>query len=133
VHGQGLLLGVEFAPLSAPLLQHFRATDVYASLNWFIPKLNDTLNAFHAYYAMHCLLQTYAIYAQTARSHPLVLRVQPPLTITRAQVERFLEAMAAVCGEMTAFTDLMEAVVTKSIREVEIGALRPKATAEQPA
>jgi acetylornithine/succinyldiaminopimelate/putrescine aminotransferase/predicted amino acid dehydrogenase len=133
VRGQGLLLGVEFAPLSAPLLQHFRATDVSAGLSWFMPQMQDTLNAFHAYYAMHCLLQTHAIYAQTARSHALVLRVQPPLTTTRAQVGRFLEAMAAVCGEMKAFSDLMEAVVTKSIREVEIGAPRPKVTARYPA
>ena len=129
VRGQGLLLGVEFAPLSAPLLQHFRATDVSAGLSWFMPQLGDMLNAFHAYYAMHSLLEAHAIYAQTARSHPLVLRVQPPLTITRAQVVRFLEAMEGACCEMKAFADLTEAVVTKSIGEVEVGAPQPKATA----
>jgi acetylornithine/succinyldiaminopimelate/putrescine aminotransferase/predicted amino acid dehydrogenase len=129
VRGQGLLQGVEFEPLSPQLLQHFHATGSSNGMSWFVPQLDETLNALGAFYAMQSLLQSHAIYAQTARSHPLVLRVQPPLTITRAQIQRFLQSFEKVCSEMTAFTDLMEAVVTKSIGEVEITVPPSKAPA----
>ena len=119
VRGQGLLLGLEFEPLSQQLLQHFRAADASTGMAWFAPQLDDAVKAFNAFYAMQSLLQTHAISTQTARSHPFVMRVQPPLTITRAEVQRFLRAIESVCDEMTKFQDLMEAVVTKSIGQVE--------------
>ena len=85
VRGQGLLLGVEFEPLSPQVLQHFRAIDASSGMAWFVPQLDETLKAMRAHYTMQSLLQTHGIFTQTARSHPCVLRVQPPLTVTPAR------------------------------------------------
>ncbi len=119
VRGQGLLLGVEFQPMSEHMFQHFRATDGLGSMAWFASNFDDTVRAYHAFYAMQSLLQTHAIFTQTTRSNGAVLRVQPPLTITRTQVQRFLQALDSVCYEMTAFKEIVEAVLTKTIGEIE--------------
>jgi hypothetical protein len=65
-------------------------------------------------YAMQNLLNEFGIYTQVARSNPLVLRIQPPLTITHDEVDTVLAAIAEVCFELDHSNKIFDTIVVKS-------------------
>ena len=99
VRGHGLMLGLEFHELSPTLLTNFKGFDSSGSSWWLVPGHLDLLRTIPALYVQSNLLQEHAIYTQAARSNPRVLRVQPPLIVGAAQVDRFLEALRSTCAE----------------------------------
>ena len=87
-----------------------------------VPGLDGFLDAFHVMHAMQTLLHTHRIYTQPTRSDPLVLRIQPPLTITQEQVGQFVERLDETCHEIDHITRLLDGVISKSsIGEIETG------------
>lgn len=114
VRGRGLLLGVEFEPLPDSVKGHWKHTDRTGLASMMIPGHDRLLNSFHVMHAMVTLLHGHQIYSQPSRSNPLVLRIQPALTITAEQVNTFLHAFDATCAEIDYPTRLMDAMITKS-------------------
>lgn len=122
VRGRGLLMGVEFHPLSPALRAHWKQADRSGIASLMLPGYERLLESFHVTHAMVTLLHAHGIYTQPSRSNPLVLRIQPPLTVTAEQVETFLSAFEATCREIDYPTRLMGAMISKSsIGELESG------------
>ncbi|HUG20834.1 MAG TPA: aminotransferase class III-fold pyridoxal phosphate-dependent enzyme [Planctomycetaceae bacterium] len=120
VRGRGLLLGLEFQPLSETILHHWKNVDRGGITEFLVPGYEDSLSSFSALRAMLVLLEGYSIYTQTARSNPYVLRIQPPLTIDEEQVDSFLDALRATCEEIDATDRMFGAIVSKnSVAEFE--------------
>ncbi len=99
VRGHGLMLGLEFHELSPALLTNFKGFDPSGASWWLVPGHEDLLRTIPALYVQSNLLNEHAIYTQVARSNPRVFEVQPPLIVSAAQVDRFLEALGATCAE----------------------------------
>ena len=118
VRGQGLMLGLEFHELSPALLANFKGFDSSGASWWLVPGHEDLLRTIPALYVQSNLLHEHAIYTQVARSNPRVLRVQPPLTVSAAQVGRFLEAIRATCAEWALIGENAEAILSKSAGEM---------------
>jgi acetylornithine/succinyldiaminopimelate/putrescine aminotransferase/predicted amino acid dehydrogenase len=114
VRGQGLLIGFELNPLPELMKSHWKALVSGGTTGYLIPNLDSFLDSIPALYLMSTLLDEYGIYTQTTRSNPRVLRVQPPLTVTSEEVERFLQAVREVCREADFSNKLFETMVTKS-------------------
>ncbi|HEY4312714.1 MAG TPA: aminotransferase class III-fold pyridoxal phosphate-dependent enzyme [Pirellulales bacterium] len=113
--GRGLLLGLEFQPLPDEISAAWKAVDESGLMPFLVPKLDDLIDNIPALYAMQVLLDAHGIYTQVARSNPLVLRIQPPLTITEEQVEHFLMALERVTSEWELGTHVMSTVISKSV------------------
>ncbi len=118
VRGHGLMLGVEFHELSPALLTNFKGFQTSGASWWLVPGHEDLLRTIPALYVQSNLLHEHAIYTQVARSNPRVLRVQPPLIVSEAQVDRFLEALAATCAEWALIGETAEAILSKSAGEM---------------
>jgi putrescine aminotransferase len=114
VRGQGLLLGVEFEPLSASFQNHWKASDRSGLSAALGPDADKLVSSFHVLHAMQTLLHGHGIYTQSARSNPLVLRVQPPLTITAGEVDRFLIAFDQTCEEIDYSTSVVGTMISKT-------------------
>jgi 3-acetyloctanal aminotransferase len=114
VRGRGLLMGLEFEPLSEIIVQHWKNVDRGGITEFLVPGYEDSLSSFNALRAMLTLLEGYSIYTQTARSNPYVLRIQPPLTIDEKQVETFLDALRATCEEIDATDHMFKSIVSKN-------------------
>jgi putrescine aminotransferase len=121
VRGQGLMLGLEFNALSPTLLEHFKGMDASPLGQFLIPDLDTLAGSLPAVYVMNALLQDHGIYSQVTRSNPLVLRVQPPLTITEEQVEHFLDAVKQCSSELAMLLDTVDSVLARSIGEHKLG------------
>jgi acetylornithine/succinyldiaminopimelate/putrescine aminotransferase/predicted amino acid dehydrogenase len=118
VRGHGLMLGLEFHELSPALLANFKGFNQSGANWWLVPGHEDLLRTIPALYVQSNLLHEHAIHTQVARSNPRVLRVQPPLTVSTAQVERFLEALRATCAEWALICESAEAILSKSAGEM---------------
>jgi putrescine aminotransferase len=118
VRGHGLMLGVELHELSPALLTNFKGFQASGANWWLVPGHEDLLRTIPALYVQSNLLHEHAIYTQVARSNPRVLRVQPPLIVSAAQVERFLEALGATCAEWALIGESAEAILNKSAGEM---------------
>lgn len=114
VRGQGLLLGLEFAPLPDNLAAHWRASDPSGLAAVMIPGYERMVEAFHVWHALQTLLNGHGIYAQTCRSNPRVLRIQPPLIVTAAEIDRILVALAQTCEEIEYSTGLIDGMIAKT-------------------
>jgi hypothetical protein len=66
---------------------------------------------------MQTLMQGHAIYTQFTRSNPLVLRIEPPLTISEAQVQEFLGAFDKTCHEI----DFVVSIIGEMIAKTSVG------------
>jgi 3-acetyloctanal aminotransferase len=119
VRGRGLMLGVEFHPLSDAMLRHFKGSDQSGLSWWLVPDHDDLLRTIPAIYVQTILLQGHGIYSQTARSNPKVLRIQPPLIVTQHQVERFLVALRSACSEWSTIAESTEDILSKSLGELD--------------
>jgi acetylornithine/succinyldiaminopimelate/putrescine aminotransferase len=118
VRGHGLMLGLEFHELSPALLVNFKGFNPSGVNWWLVPGHDDLLRSIPALYVQSNLLHEHAIYTQVTRSNPRVLRVQPPLILSAAQVERFLEALRATCAEWALISESAEAILSKSAGEM---------------
>jgi putrescine aminotransferase len=114
VRGQGLLIGLEFAPLPANLAAHWRASDPTGTAPFLVPQYERLVESFHVFHALQTLLNGHQIFAQTCRSNPLVLRIQPPLGITAEQAERILTALDQTCAEIDYSTGLIDGMIAKT-------------------
>lgn len=112
--GRGLLQGLEFMPLAANINAHWKASDPTGMTRFLVPNLDKMVEGFHVVHAMQTLLNGHGIYTQVARSNPLVLRIQPPLTINRDQIDEFLSALDQTCEEIDYSTSLIDGMIAKS-------------------
>jgi putrescine aminotransferase len=118
VRGHGLMLGLEFHDLSPALLTNFKGFDASGGNWWLVPGHERLLRTIPALYVQSNLLHEHAIYTQVARSNPQVLRIQPPLVVSSAQVERFLEALRSTCAEWALISECAEVILSKSAGEM---------------
>ncbi len=114
VRGEGLLIGIQFEPLTDSLRGHLMQMDSGGTNKYLVPGLLDMLSAVPAMYVMQTLLSEHQIYSQVTRSNPHVLRVQPPLTVTAEQVDRFLEALEESFQEISFAAHMADGVLAKS-------------------
>jgi putrescine aminotransferase len=114
VRGQGLLIGLEFAPLPANLAAHWRASDPTGMAPILIPQYDRFVESFHVVHALQTLLHAHGIYTQMCRSNPLVLRIQPPLIITAEEVKRLLAALESTCEEIDYSTHLVGGMISRT-------------------
>ena len=77
--------------------------------------MDAMIASFPAVFQMQILLEHYHIYAQVARSNPLVLRIQPPLTIDRSKAAHFVSSFSRTCRLGHKVENLFEEVITRSI------------------
>jgi acetylornithine/succinyldiaminopimelate/putrescine aminotransferase/predicted amino acid dehydrogenase len=117
VRGQGLMLGLELQPIPPTLVRHFKGMDNTGTAEFLMPDLDDWIRSISSIYFMQTLLNAHGIYTQVARSNPQVLRIQPPLTITEEQVQRFLKALEQTAYELHHAIEVTEGILTKCIGE----------------
>jgi acetylornithine/succinyldiaminopimelate/putrescine aminotransferase/predicted amino acid dehydrogenase len=117
VRGRGLLLGVEFQPLQANVKAHWMQIDPTGMSRYIAAEVGQMIDAFHVLHAMQTLMQGHAIYTQFTRSNPLVLRIEPPLTITEAQTQEFLTAFEKTCEEI----DFVVSIIGEMIAKTSVG------------
>lgn len=114
VRGQGMMIGVEFAPLKPPIVSNYKGADATGMMKYVVPNLDKAVQSVSTLYVLQTLLQVHGVYAQVARSNPLVMRIQPPLTIDAEQVDSFLGAFRSCCDEAGDMSDIVEAIISKS-------------------
>ncbi len=121
VRGRGLMLGLEFQPMPDTMVAHFKGMDASGATPFLLPNMDDLVHAIPGLYVMQILLQAHGIYTQVTRSNPRVLRIQPPLTITSEQVQRFLDALERTCDELHFLNQTVDSVIRKSIGSLQAG------------
>lgn len=114
VRGEGLLVGLEFKPLPAAIAAHWKSLDAGGINSYLVANFDQILEGMPAMYAMQTLLVDHGIYTQVTRSNPRVLRIQPPLTIRRDEIEVFLGAMRQICNESEFVQRLFDGIVAKT-------------------
>jgi hypothetical protein len=60
------------------------------------------------------LLNRFGMYVQSTRSNPAVIRIQPPLMIAEAEIDRFLDVFAQTCREVDHICGALTGGVSKS-------------------
>lgn len=103
VRGAGLMQGLELQPLDesvASIIRKSIENDTRPESRELIGDSHGLVAALPATLLMESLLKEHQIYTLMARSNPLVVRVQPPLTITEAEVDLFLEAVDSACQKL---------------------------------
>ena len=75
VRGRGLLLGLEFNPLSDIAVQHWKQMQSQGAGFFLVPQIEKLIESIPSMYAMQNLLNEFGIYTQVARSNSLVLRI----------------------------------------------------------
>jgi hypothetical protein len=70
--------------------------------------------ALHTLQAMYILMHRFGIYTQSTRSNPQVLRIQPPLVISEAEIDRFIDALGQTCREVDHICGALTGGVSKS-------------------
>jgi 3-acetyloctanal aminotransferase len=117
VRGRGLLLGVEFQPLDPSVKAHWLQIDPTGMARYIAAEVGQMIDAFHVLHAMQTLMQGFSIYTQFTRSNPLVLRVEPPLTLSEAQAREFLTAFEKTCEEI----DFVVSIIGEMIAKTSVG------------
>jgi putrescine aminotransferase len=114
VRGQGLLLGVEFAPLPEAIAEHWLQQSGLLPL--LIPNLRERVASLPAFYVMQALLRHHRIFTQLCRSQPRVLRIEPPLTISAQDVRRFLSSLESCVEQIDLSNQMFAACLSKTMR-----------------
>jgi putrescine aminotransferase len=112
---QGLMVGVELTPLAESVVTHLKRTDSSGMLQYLMSDIDGMIFNFPAVFQMQMLLEHYHIYTQIARSNPLVLRIQPPLTVDEAKIDHFLRSFDRTCELGQKVEGLFDEVITRSI------------------
>lgn len=115
IRGQGLMIGVELTPLTESVVTHLKRTDSSGMLQYLMSGVDEMVRSFPTVFQMQILLEHYHIHTQVARSNPLVLRIQPPLTIDEAKADHFLNAFGRTCVLGQKVEGLFDEVITRSI------------------
>jgi acetylornithine/succinyldiaminopimelate/putrescine aminotransferase len=118
VRGHGLMLGLEFHELSPAIVANFKGFSQSGENWWLVPGHDDLLRTIPALYVQSALLHDHAMYTQVTRSNPRVLRIQPPLIVSAAQVERFLGALRSTCAQWALLAGSAESILSKSAGEL---------------
>jgi acetylornithine/succinyldiaminopimelate/putrescine aminotransferase len=133
VRGRGLLMGMEFERLPGTLKSHWLATDPTGLAPYMGREMSQFIDAFHVLHAMQTLLHGHGIYTQFTRSNPLVLRVEPPLTLTENQAQEFLVAADKTCAEIDYIVELIGEMIAKtSLGKHDAAERQPFSTAANP-
>lgn len=114
VRGEGLLLGIEMHPMNESIVSHWKDSDESMLSTALGARLDEVLRNISSMYVMHSLLNHHQIYTQTARSNPLVLRIQPPLTINGDQIDYFLNALKQAATEVSYTTELVDGLFSRT-------------------
>jgi putrescine aminotransferase len=114
--GCGLLIGVEFSPLSDSMLTVLKGLLPGRASAYLVPGLEEMLESLVTVYVQRVLAEEHGIYTQVTRSNPRVLRVEPPLIIAEQEVSHFLQALEACCAEMEENDTVFQDVIAKSVR-----------------
>jgi 3-acetyloctanal aminotransferase len=112
--GIGLLFGLEFHPLPVRTLQHWHGLAPDSSSQYVTENMDQKLATMPALYMQRVLLNQHRLYTQTARSQPLVLRIEPPLTITEEELERLLNALDQACEGFDYAISLTDEVIGRT-------------------
>jgi acetylornithine/succinyldiaminopimelate/putrescine aminotransferase/predicted amino acid dehydrogenase len=115
IRGQGLMIGVELSPLAESVITHLKRTDSTEMLQYMMQGMDAMIASFPAVFQMQILLEHYHIYTQVTRSNPLVLRIQPPLTIDSSKAAHFLNSFSRTCRLGQNVENLFDEVITRSI------------------
>lgn len=122
VRGRGLLLGVEFNPVPASMIEHFKHYDPSGLMPYLVADVDEAFANLGATYVMQTLLADHHIYTQVCRSNPRVLRIQPPLTISAEEVEQFLAAFDVACHESSLLNTATDIIISRSTLGLHEGA-----------
>ncbi|MEE2641110.1 MAG: aminotransferase class III-fold pyridoxal phosphate-dependent enzyme [Planctomycetota bacterium] len=114
VRGEGLLLGLELNPINESIVSHWKDIDESMLSTVLGSKLDDVLRNISSMYVMNSLMNHHRIYTQTARSNPLVLRIQPPLTVNEEQVDYFLKSVREASSEVSYTTELVDGLFART-------------------
>ena len=114
VRGRGLMLGLEFEPLPSRTRNHWQGLANSPLAEFATPEMGRLLETLPILFALQSLSEVHGIYAQPARSNPLVLRIQPPLSITETEVETVLRALETSCSEFDYALNLTDEVVGRT-------------------
>jgi len=114
VRGKGLLVGMHFKPAPARLIALWKEVGGESLHPYLVPDFDALLRTGPVLYVMQSLLQEHGIYAQVARSNPLVLRVQPPLIVSAEEIDRFLAAMGECCRVLDSSYKMFDGITAKS-------------------
>jgi len=121
VRGEGLMTGIEFAPLRESIASHWRQSDTTGMMQYTVPDLDRHIAEIPAMYVMQSLLKRSGIYTQVARSRGNVLRVQPPLTVSEEHITEFVAAVRTACLDLHATSSLVDSIISKSITGIHEG------------
>jgi len=115
VRGEGLLIGLELYPLRPSIVSHWKQNDPSGVMQYLLPNADALAQGMPTIYLLQTLLTQHGLYTQIARSNQQVLRVQPPLTISEEEVERFLTGVEQTCREIEASSSLVDGLISKSV------------------
>ena len=115
VRGDGLMIGLELYPLRDSIAAHWKKSDTTGMMQYLVPNLDDMVSGIPTMYLMNTLMKYHGIYSQVARSNPNVLRVQPPLSVTASEADRFVDAVHQTAKELSASSSLVDTIISKSI------------------
>ncbi|MEC9094902.1 MAG: hypothetical protein VX438_19495 [Planctomycetota bacterium] len=108
------MLGLELNPIHESIVSHWKDIDESMLSTVLGSRLDDVLRNISSMYVMNSLMNHHQVYTQTARSNPLVLRIQPPLTVTADQVDYFLKSLRESASEISYTTDLVDGLFSRT-------------------
>jgi putrescine aminotransferase len=114
IRGKGLMIGIEFQKWPQTAVNHWKSLDETGLSQYMIRGYDGMVAALHTLQAMYILLHRFGIYAQSTRSNPQVLRIQPPLVISEAEIDRFIDALGQTCREVDHICGALTGGVSKS-------------------
>ena len=109
------MIGVELSPLAESVITHLKRTDSTGMLQYMMQGMDAIIASFPTVFQMQILLEHYHIYTQVARSNPLVLRIQPPLTIDAGKAAHFITSFSRTCRLGHKVENLFDEVITRAI------------------
>ncbi len=109
------MVGVELAPLTESVASHLQRAEAAGMMQYLSEHLEEIVRSLPAIFQMQTLFDKYGIYSQVTRSNPLVLRIQPPLTIEAAMIDQFLTAFAESCQAGMQIENVFDVMITRSV------------------
>jgi putrescine aminotransferase len=96
VRGRGLMLGLEFAQPENNLINKLTGGVLEKAAEEFLGALiaGELMNK-------HCIITAYTL------NNPNVIRLEPPLTVSYAQLDRMIDALDQVCQRNKGFGDML--------------------------
>jgi acetylornithine/succinyldiaminopimelate/putrescine aminotransferase len=123
IRGRGLMMGIQFEngfqgaveacahefatrlPGDWHMSYRFFPDEVRDHLTSAMRKMEDTFAEMFCMRVVSKLGNDHGILTFVTANSSTVIRIQPPLVITREEIDRFIDAFGTVCGEMSTFLD----------------------------